>query len=162
MKTNEFLNTLKANQHLPLIFSYRPEKNIAPGYHITEVKNIAVDAVDCGGNTDMWNETVIQLWEVPESAPEDRYMTALKALGILNKVAQLRPMDKDAEVKFEYSNADFHTSQMSVSGIHIGEKSLVVQLYSDPTDCKAKSDCGVKEPAMASQEACCEPGSGCC
>ena len=29
-------------------------------YHITEVKNIRVEAVDCGARTDSWEETVIQ------------------------------------------------------------------------------------------------------
>lgn len=162
MKTKEFLNILQENQHLELVFSYLPGEVIAPGYHITEVKNIRIDSVDCGGQEDQWNETIIQLWESPEKNEKDSYMSSLKAMGILKKVDSLRPMDKEAIVKFEYSNARFHTSQMSVSDVVKKDRTLTISLSTNPTDCKAKSDCGVPEFAEVNAASSCDPDSGCC
>ena len=162
MKTSEFLNTLKENQHMELVFTYGNGGQITPGYHITEVKNILVDSVDCGGQTDQWRETVIQLWEAPGNHGDNTYMTALKALGILNKVDSLRPMDKEAVVKFEYGNPGFHTSNLAVGSIEKSGKRVTVALEVVPTDCKAKSTCGVPEPAGIGATSNCEPGSGCC
>lgn len=162
MKTNEFLRILQNNKELPLLFTYQSGKDVAPGYHITEVKNLRIDSVDCGGKEDQWNETIIQLWESPIESGDNEFMTAYKALGILNKVDRLRPMDKDAEVKFEYSNADFHTSQMSVASIDRDNGVLRVTLSTVPTDCKAKSECGVPEPVLANEQDCCGPNSTCC
>ena len=162
MKTKEFLNALRDNQHLDLVFSYNNGHEISPGYHITEVKNILIDSVDCGGKTDQWRETVIQLWESPNQKEKEAPMTGLKALGILNKVDRLRPMDLEAELKFEYGNQRFHTAHLAVANLEQKDRKLIVSLREVPADCKAKSECGVPEPAAVAADACCDPGSGCC
>jgi len=87
---------------------------VSANYHITEVKNTSIESVDCGAGTDAWNETIIQLWESPEELGKTEFMSAFKALGILNKVDKMRAMDRHAEVKFEYSNDQFHTAQLFV------------------------------------------------
>ncbi len=66
MKTHEFLSLLKGNKNKNLLFEYKTGSLIGANYHITEVKNVTVDAVDCGAGTDFWKETIIQLWESPE------------------------------------------------------------------------------------------------
>jgi hypothetical protein len=71
-------------------------------------------------------------------------------------------MDRDAVVKFEYSNDNFHTSQLDVTGFDLKDGKLKIALYSQPTDCKAKEDCGVPEEVTATSSSCCEPESGCC
>ena len=112
MKTHEFLSLLKAHHKKHLLFEYRPGALVSANYHITEVKNITIDAVDCGAGTDFWKETIIQLWESPEEIGKRDYMSAGKALSILNKVDKIKPMERDVEVKFEYSNPNFHTAQL--------------------------------------------------
>ncbi|MFX0555668.1 DUF6428 family protein [Maribacter sp. CXY002] len=161
MKTNEFLSILKENPNKNLLFEYKPGALVGANYHITEVKNITIDAVDCGAGTDFWKETIIQLWESPTEKDKRTYMSAYKALSILNKVDKIKPMDKDVEVKFEYSNAHFHTAQLYVHAHQITGENLVFHLGVEQTDCKAKDTCGVEEPAKATAEAC-APGSGCC
>ena len=42
-------------------------------------------------------------------------MNTFKALSILKKVDGIKPMVRDAEVKFEYSNENFHTAQLFVT-----------------------------------------------
>ena len=162
MKTSEFLHLLENHKNKSLLFEYVPGKWVGANYHITEVKNISVDAVDCGAGTDFWRETVVQLWESPKEKEKREFMSAFKALGILNKVDRMKPMVRDAEIKFEYSNDSFHTAQLFVNDYSYNEEKLILNLAVEKTDCKAKETCGIVEPeATVSQEGC-TPGSGCC
>lgn len=159
MKTSEFIELLKAHTGKALVFSYAPGQFVGANYHITEVKNTHIESVDCGAGTDAWNETIIQLWESPKELGKRDYLSVYKALSILNKVNKIKPMDHDAEVKFEYGNSIFHTAQLFVNGYQISEGRLLINLTAVKTDCKAKETCGV--PVEAEAAACCE-GSGCC
>ena len=161
MNTQEFLNLLDEHQDKSLLFEYSKEAFVGANYHITEVKNVTVDTVDCGSGTDYWKETIIQLWESPSELDKTEFMTAQKALSILSKVHRIKPMDLSAEVKFEYSNSSFHTAQMFVSDFTLDNKKLVLKLSINKTDCKAKDTCGVVEEEVQAS-ACCEPSSGCC
>lgn len=164
MKTNEFLNVLKEHPKKSLLFEYKAGHLVGANYHITEVKNITVDSVDCGAKTDFWKETIIQLWESPKEKDKLEYMTAYKALGILNKVDSIKPMEKEVEVKFEYSNSDFHTAQLFVNDVEISSEQLTVKLGVEQTDCKAKDECGIPVSVEMETESsgCCAPESGCC
>ena len=118
--------------------------------------------MDCGARTDAWNETIVQLWESPKELDKTEYMTTLKALGILNKVGRMKPYDLDSEIKFEYSNATFHTAQLFVNDYVIQNNQLLIRLAVEKTDCKAKEACGVPERAIKEEASCCSPESGCC
>jgi len=166
MKTQELFKILENNQDKSLLFEYQSTKFVGANYHITEVKHVKVDAVDCGANADNWNETVIQLWESPKEIDKTEFMSTFKALGILNKVGKMKPYDFDSEIKFEYSNDTFHTAQLFVNDFEIKGQNLVIKLAIEKTDCKAKSDCGVieekvKEVVLAG-EPCCAPDGNCC
>ncbi len=162
MQTQEFLSLLKNHPNKSLIFEYRNGQTVGANYHITEVKNVTIDSVDCGARTDIWKETIIQLWESPEEKDKREYMSAFKAFGILNKVDKLRPMEKGVEVKFEYSNPDFHTAQLFVNDFEVHEERLLLRLGVEKTDCKAKETCGVPVEANINEEAGCSPEGGCC
>lgn len=163
MKTLEFLDLLKQHKDKTLLFEYAPNLLVGANYHITEVKHITVDSVDCGAATDHWRETVIQLWESPEEIGKTEYMSTYKALSILNKVGTMKPYIMESEVKIEYGNPLFHTAQLFVNDFEIHNSQLRFKLAVAPTDCKAKETCGVAEPAMAQdQQGGCAPGSGCC
>ncbi|WP_435624394.1 DUF6428 family protein [Flagellimonas sp.] len=166
MNTQEFLNVLQENRHKSLLFEYQPGNLVKANYHITEVKNITVDSVDCGTGTDFWKETVVQLWESPSEIGKTEFMSASKALGILNKVDRIKPMVKDAELKLEYGNDGFHTAQLYVSGYSASDEALKFTLSVHRTDCKAKETCGVPETTeennLKTTLTSCAPGSGCC
>lgn len=161
MKTQHFLDLLKEHQSKSLKFEYAPGLFVGANYHITEIKNITVDAVDCGAGTDFWKETIIQLWESPEEKDKTVYMSAYKALSILKKVDGIKPMVTDAELRFEYSNDKFHTAQLFATDFVVEASELVIKLATQPTDCKAKDTCGIPV-SIEAQEASCAPGSGCC
>ncbi|MDC8005988.1 DUF6428 family protein [Aureisphaera galaxeae] len=163
MKTQELLELLKTHQDKSLLFEYTSGQLVGANYHITEVKHIKIDSVDCGANSDAWNETVIQLWESPSELGKTEFMSTYKALGILNKVGRMKAYDLASEVKFEYGNSLFHTAQLFVNDYEIHGTNLLLKLAVEKTDCKAKETCGVEEPVVAGNvDAGCAPGSGCC
>jgi hypothetical protein len=92
-------------------------------------------------------------------------MSTLKALGILNKVGSMKPYDLEAEVKFEYSNSQFHTAQLFVNDFETKDNQLILILGVKKTDCKAKDVCCVAEEeknAVLVEEPCCTPEGNCC
>jgi len=161
MKTEDFLSLIAEHQSKALLFEYAPNQLVAANYHITEVKHLTVDSVDCGAQTDAWKETIVQLWESPSELGKTEYMSAYKALAILKKVGTMKPYVLDAELKIEYSNATFHTAQLFVNDFVIQNNNLIIKLAIEKTDCKAKELCGVPEVKTEDASAC-TPGSGCC
>ncbi len=161
MTTQEFLTLLQAHSNKKLIFEYDINKFVRADYHLTEVKNITIDAVDCGAGTDFWQETIVQLWESETIDKNATNMSAFKALAILKKVDGIRPMVKTAEIKFEYGNSTFHTAQLFIKNTHSTAQNLTISLAATKTDCKAKDACGIPEPTPTN-ESCCSPSSGCC
>ncbi|WP_100804371.1 DUF6428 family protein [Ulvibacter sp. MAR_2010_11] len=163
MKTQELLQVLETHKDKALLFEYAPNQLVGANYHITEVKHIAVDSVDCGARTDSWKETIVQLWESPSEKDKTEFMSTYKALGILKKVGSIKPFDMTSEVKFEYGNSLFHTAQLFVNDYEIKNNQLLFKLAVEKTDCKAKEACGVPETVEKTEEvACCAPGGGCC
>ncbi|BFP40691.1 DUF6428 family protein [Flavobacteriaceae bacterium GF1] len=162
MQTKELLETLESHQNKSLLFEYRQGEFVKANYHITEIKNTIVDSVDCGANTDYWKETVIQLYESPVEKDKKEFMTVRKALSILNRVDKIKPMAREAEVKFEYSNDNFHTAQLFVNDLLWNANELVIKLAVEKTDCKAKETCGIPEEVVSDVAVSCVPGSGCC
>jgi len=165
MQTKEVFQLFKEHQGKSLLFEYKPNQFVKANYHITEVKHLKIDSVDCGAQADAWNETVIQLWESPKELDKTEFMSVYKALSILNKVGKMKPYDTESEVKFEYSNETFHTAQLFVNDFEIRDNNLIVKLAIEKTDCKAKTVCGVVEEveaALVSDEPCCSPEGNCC
>jgi len=165
MITKKLLSVLEKNQEKALLFEYAPNLLVGANYHVTEVKHMKIDSVDCGGKTDAWNETIIQLWESPKELGKRNYMKVEKALEILNRVGNLKPYDYEAEVKFEYSNASFNTAQLFVQGFETTSESLIFKLSIEDTRCKANDICGipeVKENVLETRSSSCDPGSNCC
>ena len=66
MKTQEFLTLLAKHQDKSLLFEYALNQIVPANYHITEVKHVTIDSVDCGAKTDTWKETVIQAMGKPK------------------------------------------------------------------------------------------------
>jgi hypothetical protein len=171
MNTDQLFNILEQHKDKSLLFEYAPNSMVAANYHITEVKHVLIDSVDCGAQTDAWQETIIQLWESPLEKGKTAFMTVNKALSILEKVGTMKPYKLDAEVKFEYSNATFHTAQLFVNDFEIKDNNLIIKLAVEKTTCKANDICGITskiskilEPISATkeQEPCCSPEGNCC
>lgn len=174
MKTNEFFNLLEQNPNKNLRFEYHKGQFAREDFHLTEIKNVTYDTVDCGGVVNEWKETIVQLWE--NSVPDGNYVDTSKALEIANTVDRVRPIFKDTEIKFEYGNSLFHTAVLSVGEVEIGE-AVTVKLFTEATTCKAQDRattpqekavaCCPPQPKIKVQMTelsveSCAPGSGCC
>ena len=153
MTTNEFLKILNDHPNLPLLFEYQAGSFTRMDYHITEIKNIQYDTVDCGGVQNKWQEVHVQLWENELPEPDHRVDTS-KALDIFTVVEKVRSTWGDVEMKFEYGNARFHKAVLPIGNVTIHDKQIIVQLGQDQTCCKAK-DRAVTEEEKA--VACCAP-----
>lgn len=153
MTTTEFLSVLEQHAELPLSFEYQQGAYIRTDYHITEIKNVTFDTVDCGGVRDQWNEVHVQLWESPTPQPTHAVDTT-KALKIFQVVEKVRATFGDVELKFEYGNAYFHAAVLPVGAVKVNDNQIIVQLGKEQTTCKAK------DRAVTSDEkdaACCGP-----
>lgn len=174
MKTKEFLTLLEENPNKNLRFEYHKGQFAREDFHLTEIKNVTYDTVDCGGVINQWKETVVQLWE--NSTPDGNSVDTTKALEIAMRVDSVRPIYKDVEIKFEYGNSLFHTAILSVGEVEIGE-SITVKLFTESTACKAQDRattpeekavaCCPPQPKIKVQmtesvSESCAPGSGCC
>lgn len=151
MKLREFIDVL--NNYETSGLSFRVGRRVLSGaYHITEIKNVRVDSVDCGGNRNHWNEVVLQLW-LPKgrsrvsAAERRREMSVAKALGIQRQAAALQAFDPEAELLFEFEPEGEPTEILKVIAIESRDGMVEVALGSNPTQCK---------PATAA------PPGGCC
>ena len=141
MNTQTFFNTLKRNSDKALLFEYEPDKFVKANYHITEIKNHTIESVDCGGSSNSWQETIVQLWENPIEIGKRSHLTTTKAAAIFKKVDAIKPLLLETTIKFEYGNKSFHTANLPVETIIENDKSIIVKLHADVTQCKANDTC---------------------
>jgi hypothetical protein len=137
MTTKDFISRLRRAPEKPLVFTNADGETIHPGYHLTEIKAAAFETVDCGGQTNRWNETIMQLW-VPESEGAADFMTAGKFLSIYEKVGRMIDVDPAADVRFEYGDENFFPSNYHVASISEQDGQLRVELRPPQSTCKAR------------------------
>ena len=136
MKTNEFISTLRAAPNNQLIFVDLDGHTVHSGYHLTELKAASFETVDCGGQTNRWQETIVQLW-VPSHAANE-YMTAAKFLKIFEKVRGMIPLNLNAEVRIEYGDENFFPSTYHIRSVTYDQHTTRVLLVPPETTCKAR------------------------
>ena len=152
MKTNEFIAELRRVPQNQLIFVDGNGHAVHAGYHLTELKAASLETVDCGGQANQWQETIVQLW-VPSKA-DDNYMTAGKFLKILDKVRGLIPLNFDAAIRVEYGDENFFPSTYDVRSVTHDEDVTRVLLQTPETTCKAR-DRRHKSPSEGERDTCC-------
>ena len=156
MTTQEFIDALRQTPDDQLIFENAAGDRVHSGYHLTEIKAAHFDTVDCGGETNRWNETIVQLW-VPAAANEDdEYMSAGKFLRIFDKVTAMIPLDLNAEARVEYGDENFFPSLYHVESVTSADGATRVLLAPPTTTCKGRD----RRLAEAEAGACCE--TACC
>ncbi|WP_412027130.1 arsenic resistance N-acetyltransferase ArsN2 [Deinococcus yunweiensis] len=160
-RTDALLDTLRRPDSRPLEFWLHGTPLVGPGYHVTEVKAVSIEAMDCGGQAASWRETVIQLMDGSPQEAREGFMSTTKFLGIYDRVVARVPVRPEAEVRFEYGNASSPALQYHVSHVEEQPERLIVHLRTPGVQCKAGDACGVPAEAEAQADAC-APGSGCC
>jgi len=157
MKTNEFISTLRAAPNNQLIFTDLDGHTVHSGYHLTELKAASFETVDCGGQTNRWQETIVQLW-VPSHAANE-YVTAAKFLKIFEKVRGMIPLNLDTEVRIEYGDKNFFPSTYHVRSVTRDQTTTRVLLEPPQTTCKARDR---RHAALPTTGSCCAPATEAC
>ena len=157
MKMNEFISTLRAAPNNQLIFVDLDGHTVRSGYHLTELKAASFETVDCGGQTNRWQETIVQLW-VPSHA-DDEYMTAAKFLKIFEKVRGMIPLNLNTEVRIEYGDETFFPSTYHVRSVAHDQTITRVLLEPPRASCKARDR---RVGALSTTDSCCAPATGVC
>jgi hypothetical protein len=132
---------------------------IQPGYHVTEVKAGSFVTLDCGGNPDAWQETILQVEDLPASAEKPDHMEVGKFLAILEKVAARVSLQAGSRLTFQVGPPGRPMQVFDVEAIRIEAASAVIELGPRPAICKPRHRA---EQAVAQVNACCKPSSGCC
>ena len=172
MNTQEFITSLRNHNETPLIFDYGNAR-VPAGYHVTEVKAVSFQTMDCGGKSDAWTETIVQLWN-PDATDKKEFMSAKKFLSIFERAASGVPVTTTAELKLEYGNETVPAINYHVGDMTLEDGNLIVKLEPPRVQCKARNrtqeltELNMLEPAAA----CCTPStnagisstakSGCC
>ena len=136
MKTNEFISALRAAPQNQLVFTDMDGQAVPGGYHLTELKATSFDTVDCAGQVNRWQETIVQLWVPPD--PADDYMTAAKFLKIFDQVRGMIPINFDTEIRVEYGDQNFFPSIYHVRSVTGDGNVMRVLLEPPATTCKAR------------------------
>jgi hypothetical protein len=158
MTTQEFIAALRKTPDHQLIFENEAGDTVRAGYHLTEIKAAHFDTVDCGGQTNQWNETIAQLWVPAGADDEEGYMTAGKFLRIFDKVTKMIPLQLDAEIRVEYGDENFFASLYHVEAVIRDQDLTRVRLVPPATTCKGRD----RRLAEIEADACCQPAAAAC
>ena len=138
MNTSVFLTALRAQPNLALVFR-AGSRLINAGYHLTEVKRVAYDTMDCGGLTHRWNESQFEIW-VPSLAnalPARGHMPAAKFLAIVDRVERTLPLDGETPARIHAAFEGLPAALYDIAGATATDGQLWIDLIADRTRCKA-------------------------
>ena len=137
MKTSEFLDALRARPELPLAFSTELG-TVPPAYHLTEVKRVTHESVDCGSAAHNWTETHFELWAPRATEPDRPPMRAGKFLSIVEKVRRTLSLNDHAEARIFGSVAGGPDQLHGITSVETGNQSITVHLEPVSAQCKAR------------------------
>ena len=160
MKTDEFISALRVASDNQLLFVDRHGRAVHSGYHLTELKAASFQTVDCGGRTNRWHETIVQLWVPPN--PDDEYMAAAKFLKIFDKVRGMIPLNFDAEIRVEYGDENFFPSAYYAHSVTSDHTTTRVLLEPPRTTCKARDRRMAAAESSSASDSCCLAAQPCC
>jgi hypothetical protein len=136
MKTSSFLAELRRHSNLPAVFRAGGSA-IAPHYHLTEVKRVNYETMDCGALAHRWSETQLELFE-PSTAEAGRtHMPARKFLQIIDRVERDLPLRPDAVVRIHAAFQGQPAALYDVATMTVVDGALSIELSPDRTRCKA-------------------------
>jgi hypothetical protein len=156
MKTSQFLTTLRQHSGLPLIFRVQGDI-VSPGYHLTEVKRVNYETMDCGAETHSWAETQFELWVPPMASvlPGRGHMPADKFMRIIEKVETKLPLNGEAVARIHASIEGQPAALHDIEGTRVHDGALWVDLTPDRTRCKAAE----RRSALLTGGLCCGDGA---
>ncbi len=156
MNTKNFLSLIEDHPQKELIFAYGEQLHVPKAYHITEIKNVSIESVDCGGFSHSEKQTVVQLW-IDKNETAEKYMTAGKAAKIFQIVNNVKPLSQNANIFFEWGMEGLATSNYQIDAIENSEDKIIVKMSVPVTACKPRlqmEEVG-NSGASCSEKGCC-------
>lgn len=151
MRLSEFITALK--QLNEFRFQTPDGDFVPPHFHITEVGMVHKHFIDCGGTERKEQVVNFQLW-----SSDDVYhrLQPQKVIDII-RLSQQKMKISDEEIEVEYQGETIGKYGLAFDGLNF-------QLITKQTDCLAKDNCGIPEPATKEtpSASCCDPASNCC
>lgn len=151
----EVLAALEPHEDKTLVIEYGG-RQAQPGYHVTEVKAGSFVTLDCGANADAWQETILQVEDIP-AEDGGTFMTVGKFRSILAQVNRKVRLNNDARLTFEIGPPDAPMQIFDVAQIVVDDDNAVLRLGARPAICKPRhravaSCCG---GSSSSSSSCC-------
>lgn len=149
--------TSHEDKELQIIYGQRRTQR---GYHVTEVKAGSFVALDCGSNADAWQETVLQVEDIPLQGGSHA-MTVGKFRNILAQVDKKVRLNGDARVTVEIGLPGEPMQVFDVAGVGVDGDVVTMQLGPRPAICKPRHRAAAQAAAASS---CCSSSasSSCC
>ena len=148
---------LEAAPAKPLRFTVGGQQLVPNDFHVTEIKKVSIESLDCGGGASAWEELVIQLWS-PRGDATPQPMTVEKFSKILAKADALPLLDGE-HVRFEYAPLGQPAVQYAVSGLSAAGDALEVELIPPYVACKPIERGQMTELSVIGEAACCAPSA---
>ncbi len=170
ISANAFLAHLREIPEKRLVFQDSNGRQIPGGYHVTEIKAVQYQTMDCGGQGNQWQEIILQVMH-PSIDTGSEHMQIKKFLKIYDQVASKVLMDINNELKIEYGDHQSPAIHAFVNHFTLESDVVIAHLRPQTVRCKARdrqaSDggaCGsntasLTEPAQ-NASACCTPNAG--
>ena len=137
MNTQKFIEQLELNPELKTSFYFMDKQLVPEHYHITEIKNIISESVDCGKTKHIEKLTVVQLWATNEDIGK-HLLSNKKISTIFSGIDKALGLNKEAEILFEYGDEQNRTASYKIDNIVVKENALIVTLDVPKTECKPK------------------------
>lgn len=144
----------------PLIFE-TAEGDIGKGYHVTELKDLSIRSIDCGGRLSEWRETQIQLLD----GRDGKHMTVGTLAGIAAKSIASLPAFAETPLSFEFAHRNVGFRRYEIVAMQHSKTETRFKLGDARAECKvltqpaitvesgASSCCGSSQTAK--QPSCC-------
>lgn len=157
MSLAALLDLLSPHDEKGLVFEYGTRR-IQPGYHVTEVKAGSFVTLDCGGNPDAWQETILQVEDIPAKEGQT-HLRVGRFRGILAQVDKKVRLSNDARVTIEVGKPGEAMQVYDVASVSLASDEVVVHLGERAAICKPRH----RAEQEAAASACCSPSkaSGC-
>lgn len=152
MRTDTFIETIGQGGEKPILF-HIDRHQVPESYHISEIKKMQVESVDCGGRSHSWKENVFHLF-IP-SAPEQlrETMTNNRLNEIFHRIGTL---DTQAELTVEYSRATGEPlANYVIDRAHVTEGRIDIFLAAKKGECKPLGDNTCKPATSTRKGGCC-------
>jgi Family of unknown function (DUF6428) len=130
------LATLASHEDKQLVIEYSGRR-IQPGYHVTEVKAGSFVTLDCGGNPDVWEETILQVEDLPAENGQT-FMTVGKFRSILAQVNRRVALNEAARLTFEIGPPEAPMQIYDVARVAIDQATVMIQLGPRAAICKPR------------------------